>query len=433
MSRILFVVWMAMLMATTKIFAADLIVVKDGKSDAKIVVSPDAGKWEKQAGDDLQKYIEMMSGAKLTVSTDAGNGTQIIIGQAALKVQPKLQSDLNRVAKKDPTQRADAIVVRREGNKIFVAGTNDEAHYYAASWLLQNWGCRWFMPNDFGEVVPIKNTLTVGNLNYLYAPPFETRNFWLSWLGDYTGHADFKARNMMNDLRVAAGHEPGISNWAAAVIPEGKTAFNLPIAEEKTMDAVAATTDEMFAKGEQFSFGIADGVYLSDSQRDKEVQANLYDKYMQAPMISDNFMLLYNGAIQRLLKKHPDSKSLIGFLAYSNITIPPQRDIVAEKPLIAVLAPIDIDPNHGMDNPQSPSRNEYRAIMARWSKVMQGRVIIYDYDQGMLVWRDLPDSFDSIFWRGREALPRRRKSWASPPKVAARWRRRFSTCICAAN
>src|SRR5689334_11539861 len=32
-----------------------------------------------------------------------------------------------------------------------------------------------------------------------------------------------------------------------------------------------------------------------------------------------------------------------------------------------------------------------RDIMYRWSEVMQGRVAIYDYDQGMLVWRDIPN------------------------------------------
>src|SRR5262249_10900032 len=39
---------------------------------------------------------------------------------------------------------------------------------------------------------------------------------------------------------------------------------------------------------------------------------------------------------------------------------------------------------------KSPPRQEYREIMYRWAKVMQGRVVIYDYDQGMLVWRDIP-------------------------------------------
>jgi hypothetical protein len=27
----------------------------------------------------------------------------------------------------------------------------------------------------------------------------------------------------------------------------------------------------------------------------------------------------------------------------------------------------------------------------KWAKIMEGRVAIYDYDQGMLVWRDIPN------------------------------------------
>ncbi|MCM8816085.1 MAG: DUF4838 domain-containing protein, partial [Candidatus Omnitrophica bacterium] len=85
------------------------------------------------------------------------------------------------------------------------------------------------------------------------------------------------------------------------------------------------------------------------------------------------------------------SKAKIGFLAYAKMTIPPGRDIVAKEPLVAYLAPIDIDPIHGMDDPESPPRQEYKEMMYKWAKVMQGRVVIYDYDQGMLVWRDIPN------------------------------------------
>jgi hypothetical protein len=44
-----------------------------------------------------------------------------------------------------------------------------------------------------------------------------------------------------------------------------------------------------------------------------------------------------------------------------------------------------------MDDPRSPPQQEYRDILYRWAEVMQGRVAIYDYDQGMLVWRDIPN------------------------------------------
>jgi len=79
------------------------------------------------------------------------------------------------------------------------------------------------------------------------------------------------------------------------------------------------------------------------------------------------------------------------------MTIPPQRRSVTEERLVAVLAPIDIDPNHGMDAPRSPPRQENREIMHRWADVMNGRVVVYDYDQGMLVWRDLPNPTHQAF------------------------------------
>ena len=44
--------------------ANDLVIAQGGASTATIVVSAQAGKWEKQAAEDLQKYIERMSGAK---------------------------------------------------------------------------------------------------------------------------------------------------------------------------------------------------------------------------------------------------------------------------------------------------------------------------------------------------------------------------------
>lgn len=43
------------------------------------------------------------------------------------------------------------------------------------------------------------------------------------------------------------------------------------------------------------------------------------------------------------------------------------------------LAPIDIDPIHGMDDPQSPPRQEYKRFVYQWAKIMQGRLAIYDY------------------------------------------------------
>src|SRR5204863_8891268 len=36
-------------------------------------------------------------------------------------------------------------------------------------------------------------------------------------------------------------------------------------------------------------------------------------------------------------------------------------------------------------------RQEYCEMLYRWAQLMQRRLVIYDYDQGQLVWRDLPN------------------------------------------
>ena len=385
--------------------ANDLVIAQGGASTATSVVAADAGRWEKQAASDLAKYIEQMSGAKpaLAATPDAilsamGKTTAlIIVGQQALAADPALGKAVAAVAKKNAVVRADAVVVKRAGNRIYVAGTNDESHYFAASWLLQQWGCRWYLPGEFGECIPAQPVLKVGALDFAYAPPFEVRHYWLSWNADGKGAEDFQRRNFMSSSRLAGmGHALG--QYTKTLIPPGKTMFNVPLAEEATALEVAARVEPEYAKGvDGTSLAIEDGNYVSESARDKELQAGIDDKYTLQPSNTDAMMTLYNNVARTLRAKYPASKTILGGMAYANVTLPPQRVLTIEPNLVMWLAPIDIDPNHGMDDPRSPPRQEYREMLHRWAKLTQGRLVIYDYDQGQLVWRDLPNPSHFVF------------------------------------
>jgi hypothetical protein len=120
---------------------------------------------------------------------------------------------------------------------------------------------------------------------------------------------------------------------------------------------------------------------------------------MLTPSVTDAMMTLYNNVVRTLRKKYPESRSIIGGMAYSNATLPPRKVTTVEPNIIMWLAPIDIDPNHAMDDRRSPPRQEYREMMERWSQLLRGHLAIYDYDQGMLVWRDLPDPSHHVFAR----------------------------------
>jgi hypothetical protein len=52
-------------------------------------------------------------------------------------VEPALCDRLSAAAKKNPVLRADAIVLKREGNRVFLCGSNEDSHYYAAAELLR--------------------------------------------------------------------------------------------------------------------------------------------------------------------------------------------------------------------------------------------------------------------------------------------------------
>lgn len=385
--------------------ADELTIAAPGAATAVVAVSPNAGPREKQGAADLVKYIGLMTGTQPTLAnTPAAIAAAlkapapvILVGDEALKTEPSLKAKLAAVAKKNPILRADAIVLLRRGSRVFLAGTNDESHYYAVSALLQAWGCRWYMPTEFGECIPEQPTLKIGRLDMTYAPPFEVRHYWLSWLASGAGAEDFQQRNFMSSVKLAGmGHALG--QYTKDLVPPGKTVFNVPFADEATAKHVAEKIAPEYAKGTgSISLAIEDGSYSTDSLLDEELRANLYDKYFQRAAMTDPMMVFYNNVAKILRQQYPASKTILGGMAYANVTLPPQREFHPEKSLVMWLAPIDIDPNHGMDDPRSPSRQEYGAMLSRWSQIMEGRVIIYDYDQGMLVWRDIPDPSQFVF------------------------------------
>src|SRR5829696_6653803 len=146
----------------------DLVIAQNGGTEATIVAVADPGIWEGRAVADLQKYIGLMSGARRRISNaiPGASAPVLLVGRAALQAEPALRSALEAVQKRNPVVRADAVVVRRIGNRIYLAGTNDEAHYFAVSWLLQKSGCRWYLPTDFGEAIPEHSALRIGTLDF---------------------------------------------------------------------------------------------------------------------------------------------------------------------------------------------------------------------------------------------------------------------------
>ena len=399
--------WVVLIIiAGTSVYSAEpddreLVIAASGKTSAVIAVSPDAGSFEKRAAADLAKYIALMCGdqpriAQTRETIDAALASKqpvLVVGQEAFATRPTLRNTLNTRLKK-PVLRSDGIVLRREGNRVYLSGNNDRSHYFAVAELLRRWGCRWYMPTEFGECIPVHRDLTIRDLDYTFSSPFEIRTYWISWVGDQTGAAEFRLRNMMTDRNAMPPTGHALGKYTKGI---GKGTFNFPITAPGTAQHVSKQVEKLYAAGQAFSLGMEDGSYDSSNLNDRELMKLQWDKYFMRWSVSDPMLELYNNVARILQEKYPDGTGKIGFLAYANMTIPPVRKMVAERSLYCELAPIDIDPIHGMDDPQSPPRREFRDMMYKWAKVMQGRLCIYDYDQGMLVWRDIPNPSHQAF------------------------------------
>ncbi|WP_446011537.1 DUF4838 domain-containing protein [Candidatus Electrothrix sp.] len=381
----------------------ELVIADKGKTSAVIVVADNAGLNELLAAEDLVKYIGMMSGATPAIANTPetiaaalqGKHPVLLIGQEALKADKSLAAALQKPVTVQGLLRSDAIVLRRKDNRLYLAGSNDLSHYYAVIELLRRWGCRWYLPTEFGECIPKKPRLTIGELNYTYAPPFEIRSYWISWLGDRTGMEDFQRHNFMT---LGKGDFPPTGHALGKYVRDlNKDIFRIPLTAPETAEHIVKQVEEKYAAGESFSLSMEDGVYESTYPGDKKLMKLQWDKYYLRWSMTDPFLELYNNVADTLQKKYPDSPAKIGFLAYTNMTIPPVQEMKAEKSLFCELAPIDIDPIHGMDSLQSPPRQEYKDFVYTWAEVMDGRLAIYDYDQGMLVWRDLPNPSHQAF------------------------------------
>ena len=138
------------------------------------------------AARDLQHYLEKISGAKLPIIADdqpIPPGPRILVGRSQLTgpYDATIPSGLTRFR----TDEGYAILTA--DNTLVLAG-NDEGPYhgteYAVAFFLHRLGVRWYMPGDFGEVIPPQPTIAVANLHEVSRPDFRMRAWYTHWFAD---------------------------------------------------------------------------------------------------------------------------------------------------------------------------------------------------------------------------------------------------------
>src|SRR6266542_6289821 len=114
--------WLAVLglavVLNASAWAAPTIAEK-GKSRYRLVIAADAIPSERYAAEELQRYLEKISGASLPIVSDAGpmESREILLGDNAHLRRLKVNIDFSRLG-------AEGFVLRSEASRFIIAARN---------------------------------------------------------------------------------------------------------------------------------------------------------------------------------------------------------------------------------------------------------------------------------------------------------------------
>lgn len=158
---------------------AQNIIVNDGKAKSQIIIDSNADSITRYAAEELQIYIEKISGTLVPINNKRkGKVVNIFIGDKYLN-----NSNLKTLRK----LKEDAFLIISEKNKVFLAGKNPIGNIYAVYTLLEEFfGCIKY--NVTEKYIPKSSKLSVPYLNKSYNPSFEFRlpHFLGRWDKDYS-------------------------------------------------------------------------------------------------------------------------------------------------------------------------------------------------------------------------------------------------------
>ena len=396
------------------------VIVQHGQALAVIVVSPDVLRAfesldPKQANPglvadkvawaarDLQVYLEKMSGAKLPIVADDAPveaKTRILVGRGKLtaKYDAGIPSGLT------PLREEEGYAIFTDGDTLALVG-NDQGPYhgteYAVSFFLHRLGVRWYMPGDFGEVIPRRNTIAIGKISEVSHPDFKIRNWWTHWFANDLRPIEtrWKIRNGMN---LDAMHTiPRDSSVRALLPPEkerdnpeftdvfardaqGRVYPHMPnLSSEKSVQYAANIIKDYFRQNpEATSWGIGadDGLPRDFSPATEALHMNfpsMIGRFNDPKGLSttEEWMRWVQLVAAEVYKEFPER--FISTNGYANRDTPP-IGITPDPKIWIMFGPIFCDTYHSLDNRRSWMTQRQYSMLKDWTS-MYDNVWMYGY------------------------------------------------------
>src|SRR5262245_12567287 len=315
---------------------------------------------------DFAAILERISGAKVDVVIDAPTANEkrvpILIGELA-------EAKFGKPQKSYPHKQGLRIVVAKDA--VGIIGESDLATSYALYTLLDQFGCRWYIPSAMGEVLPATKTIRLVEQDVSTSPSTIYRGMW------YCDN-DFARRNRMGGMAIEAGHnlemavpkELRKSNPEIRAIIKGKPSdhnvkWTHPLVAQALVDSCFAHFKQ-YPERQSYSLSPDDGISWDESDDTKHDPGD-FDPSTQMISKTDRLLVLCNRVAEKVAAKHPHVR--LGFLAYADYTRPPVREKVHPN-LVPQIAPITFSRHHPMSDDGEPNNKVLRYLVEGWGKMV---------------------------------------------------------------
>ena len=159
---------LALLALANAVSAATL--VSDGAPQAVITLPDSPSDAESFAAGRLRHYVGRISGADLEIvsETQAPSGVKVFVGRT--KAGAAVRASLEAQHPPD-----ESSVVKVTSDAVFLVGIDDPGTVHAVYFFLESLGCRWYLPAEWGTVVPKSRDIVIREGTQLHAPDFPMR------------------------------------------------------------------------------------------------------------------------------------------------------------------------------------------------------------------------------------------------------------------
>ncbi len=368
--------------------ADDLVLADGGQSAYRIIVADDASPATRHGAEELQMFLQRISGAKLPIVSDREplGAAEIILGDNAHLRQLGVQIDFQELGH-------EGYVLRVVGQHVVIAGGALRGNMYGVYGLLEDHlGCRWFAPDV--SRIPQTQRLVLGPIDQKQIPVLEYREPFTFDCFD----GDWCARNRVNSSsgRLEQKHGGKITfgpgffcHTFAGLVPPDKyfkehpEYFSLVGGKRQDGYAQLCCTNEdvvrlciegirqgMRAHPAAFVFSVSQNDVDKHCECDRcQALAKQEDSQM-APVLA-----LVNRVAEAVEKEFPDKA--VETLAYQWTRRPP-KSLRPRPNVIIRLCSIECCFAHPLDQCDSPANRAFCQDLEGWAKISD-RLWIWDY------------------------------------------------------